>query len=95
MTKSGTTRLFVLAINISCGDGAEKKKDKDKKWITSELKKNIRQKERLYKKMLNSPTSYNTQQYKDYNRTLGNKLHKAEKEYYNNVMQSTNDSAIN
>ena len=65
-----------------------RKRAKDKKWITPELKNSIRQKERLYKKMLNSPTLHNTEQYKNYNRTLSNNLKKAETEYYTYMLQS-------
>lgn len=71
-----------------------RKRIKDKKWMTSELLSSIRQKHRLYKKQIKSPTPHNISVYKDYKKSLDTLLKTAEETYYFEMFKDTKDSSI-
>ena len=71
-----------------------RKRFKDKKWITPPIKGSIRHKERLHKKMLESPNQRNKDAYKRYNHKLSQCITQAEKYYYLRILQANKQSAI-
>ena len=62
-----------------------RRREKDKKWITSGLRKSTQIKNMLYKKQLRNPTSDNINKYKTYSNLLNTLLEKAEIMYYNDL----------
>ena len=58
------------------------KRANDKKWMTSELRKCIQDKNRLYKKRLRNPTPQNIENYKKYRNYVNSRIKDAENEYY-------------
>ena len=71
-----------------------RKRNKDKKWITSGLLKSIRNKHRLYKKQLKSPTPHNKSTYLNYQAILESTLKLAEETYFFNLLKETKDSSV-
>ena len=72
-----------------------RKRAKDKKWITHGIRICIRNKDRLYKKKLKSPTEYNILKFKEYKKILDSCLKCAEESYYFNIFNDNKKSAIN
>ena len=59
-----------------------KKRAKDKKWLTSELKSRIKTKQKLFKKSKSHPTTFNISEYNNYRNSLTSCLRQAEMLYY-------------
>lgn len=57
------------------------------KWLTPALKTSIREKNKLYKKSVKSPTSQNKQVYTSYKRQLKKLIRIAEKEHYHQLLE--------
>ena len=70
-----------------------KKRNKDKKWITSAIRVSIRHKERLYNKQIKKPTLQNKETYKSYNKVLSQCIEKAEEFYYTSIIANNKNSA--
>mgnify|MGYP000953569661 CR=1 FL=1 len=71
-----------------------RKRAKDKKWITPELKVRIRHKQRLHKKMKNMPSPENQIVYKNYKRNLDSCTKLAKELYYKNLFQDNKNATI-
>ena len=71
-----------------------RKRNKDKKWMTSGLLKSIRHKHRLYKKQIKNPTQHNKTTYADYKRQLDIALRLAEEKYFFDMFKDTKNSSI-
>ena len=71
-----------------------RKRNKDKKWMTSGLLKCIRHKHRLYKKQIKTPTQHNKKTYTEYKRQLDIALKIAEEKYYLDMFKETQNSSI-
>ncbi len=65
-----------------------KRRSKDKKWITSSLKKCVSKKDSLYKKQLHKPTNQNKSNYTKYKNILISCLRTAEEIYYRDILTS-------
>ena len=65
-----------------------RKRAKDKKWMTSGLRKSINHKNYLYKLSITKPSTKNTEKYKIYKNRLTKCLKQAEEIYYMNIIES-------
>ena len=72
-----------------------RKRSHDKPWISTGLKKSIKNKHRLYKNSIISPSDKNVYLYKKYNTVLKRCLHKARVAHYNSLFNDKRDAAIN
>ena len=72
-----------------------RKRAKDKKWMSQGLRVSIRQKDRLYKKKIQSPTQHNIDRYKDYKSSVDTLIKAAETKYYQELFSEKSKSAIN
>ena len=66
---------------------------KDQPWITSSIRQRIQQKNKLYRKYENIPSSNNESKYKQHKRLLDKSLKNIEKEYYSNIFKDKYNSA--
>ena len=64
-----------------------RKRAKDRKWMTSALRKSTDHKNKLYKKRKLRPTDNNKRKYKQYRNILTSCLRTAEETYYTNLIQ--------
>ena len=64
-----------------------RKRAKDRKWMTSALRKSTDHKNKLYKKTKLRPTDNNKRKYKQYRNILTSCLRTAEETYYTNLIQ--------
>ena len=71
-----------------------RKRNKDKKWMTSGLLKSIRHKHRLYKKKIVSPTVHNKLSYTRFESILQSTLKEAEQKYFYNLFNDVKDSSV-
>ena len=69
-----------------------RKRIKDKKWVTKGIRVSIRHKSRLYKKYLARPTGQNKMAYKLYKSKLEKCIRKAQKLYFENLLQENQNS---
>jgi len=65
---------------------------KDKRWITSALKKRSRLKNKLYKDWINKRTSESERKYKTYKQLFKKVSHEAEALYYKELLSSESNS---
>ena len=70
----------------------EKRKNNKKPWITLELKRLIRHKNKLYLVFHKRPTLFNEIRYKSLKRTVRCALRRAEKEYYNTQLEANRNN---
>ena len=63
-------------------------RNKDKKWMTKELRLSIQHKNRLLRIKIKNPTTANIDKYKTYNKSLQKNLFQAENQYYLSVLKS-------
>ena len=69
-----------------------RKRAKDKKWITSELKTSIKLKDKLFAKQRNKKTPENIAEYKRYRNSLNMRLKQAEISYYKEKLSDRRNS---
>jgi len=69
-----------------------RKRARDKKWITSGLKKSSRTKNKLYKKWLLSKTNESEVKYKNYRKIFKKLANQCETEYYKEMFDKQNNS---
>ena len=69
-----------------------RKRSKDKKWITTEIKACIHIKNELYKKYILNPISDNKTPYNKYKNWLARELSRAENQYYKDLITSENQN---
>lgn len=69
-----------------------RKRAKDKKWVTTGLKKSIQEKSKLYKLYLSKPTMKNKQKYSAYRNILTSCIRKAEDLYFMKLMENTKNN---
>ena len=69
-----------------------KKKNNKKPWITPELKRSIRQKNKLYLVFHKRPTLFNEIRYKSLKRTVRCAIRRAEKEYYHVQLEANRNN---
>ena len=63
-----------------------RKKFKDKEWITQDIKKSCKEKERLYKKFMKTKSSVDENNYKNYKNNLNKIIKSAKSKYMSNLI---------
>ena len=72
-----------------------RKRSKDKKWLSGNLKACIRKKHQLYVRQLKSPTTNNIQKYKTYKNILTSCIHEAEGMYHQKLFSDKQSGILN
>ena len=69
-----------------------RKRSKDKKWVTTAIKKSCTTKSKLYRKFLKKPTENNHRKYKRYKNLLSKVCQEAQVNYFHNLVDNSKQS---